>query len=222
MTGGNVATACPTASAPRASARTESDSAAPDGTAITASEPQASRDSVRCSGTHEECSPSLRASCVPARKALAPLERLVREGHAAGEWGIWGRAARRAATSGPDRTAAIVAMPGAASLSLDRRGCAMPRRSFRVVDPSTIRPGRLPHPIRRLLLLTHPGNLEPPGLDLLAHQGEANGFPLGVARGTTDEHVDVGHAESPVYLANHTGATRFRTAPSWRRRKRRL
>ena len=175
--------------------RMQSDSAAPDGTAITASEPQASRDNVRCRGTHDECSRSLRASCAPARKALALLGRLVRVGLAAGEWGICGRTGRPPTTSEPDRTAVIVPMPGI-SLPLNRRRCAMPRRSLRVIDPSTIRPGRLPQPIRRLLLLTHPRNLEPPGLDLLPHQGEANSFPLDAAPGTADEHVDVGHAES--------------------------
>jgi hypothetical protein len=76
-------------------------------------------------------------------------------------------------------------------------GCATCRRSgFRVINPPTVRPSfwRLPQPIRRLLLLAHPSDLQVPDVDLLPHQSEANSLPLRVAPGTTDEHVDVGHA----------------------------
>ena len=76
-------------------------------------------------------------------------------------------------------------------------GCATCRRSgFRVVNPSTVRPSvwRLLQPIRRLLLLTHPSDLQLPGVDLLPHQSTANSLPLRAAPGTTDKHVDVGHA----------------------------
>jgi hypothetical protein len=76
-------------------------------------------------------------------------------------------------------------------------GCATCRRSgFRVINPHTVRPSfwRLPQPIRRLLLLTHPRDLQFPEVDLLAHQSEANSLTLRIAPGTTDEHVDVGHA----------------------------
>ena len=57
---------------------------------------------------------------------------------------------------------------------------------------------RLLQPIRRLLLLAHPSDLELPGLDLLPHPGEANSLPLRVAPGKTDEHVDVSHAAPSV------------------------
>ena len=76
-------------------------------------------------------------------------------------------------------------------------GCAMRRRSgFRVINPSTVRPSvwRLPQPIGRLLLLTHPSELQLPGVDLLPDQSKANSLPLSAAPGTTDKHVDVGHA----------------------------
>ena len=133
-------------------------SAAPDGAATTASEPEASRNNVHSGGTHDECSPALRAGCAPAGKVLASQAR-----H-------------------PCRLIAP--------------GCATCRRlGFRVINPPrgpNVR--RLPQPIRRLLLLTHPSDLELPGVDLLPHQSEANSLPLRVAPGTTDEHVDVGHA----------------------------
>ena len=93
---------------------------APHRTAITASEPQASRDNVRCSGTQDECSPSVRVSCAPARKALARL------GH--GE---------------PDRTVAIVPMPGAAFLRLILAGArclALLPRHRSLYDPRRAAP----------------------------------------------------------------------------------
>jgi hypothetical protein len=61
-------------------ARSQNNSAAPDGAATTASEAEASRDKVRSGGTHDECSPALRAGCAPAGKVLASLGHPPREG----------------------------------------------------------------------------------------------------------------------------------------------
>ena len=75
-------------------------------------------------------------------------------------------------------------------------GYAKCRRSrFRVKTPQ-VRPSflRLPRPIRRLLLVAHPSGLELPVGDLLPHQGQAKSLALRAVPGTTDEHVDVGHA----------------------------
>jgi hypothetical protein len=113
----------------------------------------------------------------------------------------WERTARRTgssesgtAGSHPRRSSGCQARP---PCRLIGPGCATCRRSgFRVIYPHTVRPSfwRLPQPIRRLLLLTHPRDLQLPDVDLLAHQSEANSLTLRVAPGTTDEHVDVGHA----------------------------
>lgn len=88
-----------------------------------------------------------------------------------------------------------------------------PRSRFRVINPQIHRSlWRLQQPIRRLLLLAHPCDLELPGVDLLPHQGEANSLPLRVAPGRTDEHVDVGHGRQ-AYLAIQIDATSFLVPP---------
>ena len=66
-------------------ARTQGNSAAPDGAATTASESKASRDNVRSGGTHDECAPALRVGCAPAGKVLASLGHFPREGLLKGE-----------------------------------------------------------------------------------------------------------------------------------------
>ena len=111
------------------------------------------------------------------------------------------RTARGAGSSEPDRVAG--SHPPRSSGCRARHPCgliapgyATCRRSrFRVKTPQ-VRPSclRLPQPIRRLLLLAHPSGLELPVGDLLPHQGQAKSLALRAAPGTTDEHVDVGHA----------------------------
>ena len=179
-------------------------SAAPDGAATTASESEASRDNVRSGGTHDECSPALRAGCAPAGKVLASLGHFPREGLLK-RGTVGGRAlGPNGPTSGQQRTGGTAGSHPRRSSGCQARhpcrliapGCATCRRlGFRVINPPRgLNFRRLPQPIRRLLLLAHPSDLELPGVDLLAHQSEANSLPLRVALGTTDEHVDVGHA----------------------------
>ena len=159
---------------------------------------------MRSDGTNDERTPTPRVGCAPAGKVLASLGRFQREGLLAGEgWAAerWHRTARGAGSSEPDRTAGT--HPPRSSGCRTRYHCRLiatgyatcRRLRFRVINPQ-VRPSfwRLQQPIRRLLLLAHPSDLELPGVDLLPQQGEANSLPLRVAPGRTDEHVDVGHA----------------------------
>jgi hypothetical protein len=159
---------------------------------------------VRSDGTNDERSPNPRVGCAPAGKALAQLGRFQREGLLERERcaaARWHRTARGAGSGEPDRTAG--SHPPRSSgcrarhhFRLIAPGYATCRRlRFGVINPRVRRSfWRLQQPIRRLLLLAHPSDLELAGVDLLPHQGEANSLPLRVAPGRTDEYVDVGHA----------------------------
>ncbi len=159
---------------------------------------------MRSDGTNDERSPAPRVGCAPAGKVLASLGRFQRERLLERErWAAerWHRTARGPGSNEPDRTAG--SHPPRSSGCRARHHCRLiapgyatcRRLRFRVINPQ-VHPSfwRLQQPIRRLLLLAHPSDLELPGVDLLPHQGEANSLPLRVAPGRTDEHVDVGHA----------------------------
>ena len=165
---------------------------------------------------------TLQVGCAPAGKVLASLGHFPREALLERErWVVepWHRTARGAGSSEPDRIAGSHPPRSSGCWAQHHCGLIAPgyatcRRSrFRVINPQ-VRPSfwRLPQPIRRLLLLAHPSDLELPGVDLLPHQGQANSLALRALRRERQTNTLTSVTRRPAYLAIQTGATRFLAA----------